>query len=256
MKMESLAMKITFAPSKMAHENYKSFLMEYISQNNLKNICEVGGGSNPSLPMTFIKEHGLKYTLLDISQEELNKASNDFHKVKADIASNEIINMQLESNFDFIFSRMVAEHVADDGIFHQNIYHLLKEGGLAFHFIPTLWTLPYLVNLLIPESLAYKILLWIDPNRNEAGHFRKFPAYYKGCRGPTTSQIKKLTSYGYNIIEYIGFFGHGYYYEKFALLKWLHEKLASYLIQHPIALLTSYAYVVLQRPITIQQAES
>ncbi len=239
-------MKVTFDSTETAHDNYERFLMDYIQKNKFKNICEVGGGSNPSLAIEFIRNNNIQYTLLDISQAELNKASNEFHKIRADIASDEII--KLDSNFDFIFSRMVAEHVINDRIFHQNIYRLLNEGGHAFHFIPTLWALPYLINLLIPEKLAYKLLLWIDPNRGKAGNYGKFPAYYRGCRGPTKGQIKKITSYGYDVVEYTGFFGHGYYYEKIRPLKWLHEKLAFFLTKHPISYLTSYAYMVLQKP--------
>ncbi|MBI2521704.1 MAG: methyltransferase domain-containing protein [Bdellovibrio sp.] len=238
---------VAYHSSKTAHENYTRFLTDYIIKNQLRNICEVGGGSNPSLSLKFIQDNNIQYTLLDVSQDELNKASDDFHKIRTDIVSSDI--RSLTSKFDFIFTKMVAEHVSDDEIFHKNIYHLLEKGGHAFHFIPTLWAPPYIANLLIPEKLAYKVLLWIDPNRAEAGHFRKFPAYYKGCRGPTKGQIKKLASYGYNVMEYIGFFGHAYYYQKIKPLKWLHEKLASFLIQHPIAWLTSYAYITLQKPL-------
>ncbi|HAZ13620.1 MAG: hypothetical protein A2X86_13890 [Bdellovibrionales bacterium GWA2_49_15] len=244
-------MKISYASAQSAHDNYYSFLKEHISIHKLKNICEVGGGSNPSLPLDFIKQNNIQYTLLDISQEELDKASDEFHKIQADIMSQDI--GKLDSNFDFVFSKMVAEHVINDKIFHKNIYRLLAEGGYAFHFIPTLWAPPYIANLLIPEKLAYKLLLWIDPNRNRDGHFRKFPAYYKGCRGPTKGQIRKINSYGFSVLEYLGFYGHAYYYEKIRPLKWLHNILAAFLIQHPIPWLTSYAYVLLQKPMGLRR---
>ena len=71
------------------------------------------------------------------------------------------------------------------------------------------------------------------------------------------SQLRRLTGLGYAIEEYAGFFGHsgnvaydtGYLNRLPPLCK-LHEVLSRQLVKHPVAALTSIAYVVLVRPAT------
>jgi len=236
---------ISYGPTLIAHDEFKHLVNKILIKRNFKNVCEIGGGANPSLTIDFIKRNKINYTILDISQEELDKAPAEFMKIHASI---ENVDCTINANrFDLVFSKMVAEHIKDDNAFHRNIFSMLKDGGVAIHFIPTLWALPYIINLLIPERIAYKILLWIDPNRKANGKFGKFPAYYRSCQGPTNRQQQKLQSFGYKIIEYKGFFGHAYYYQKWKVICSIHKRFANFLVRHPISYLTSYAYVVLQK---------
>ena len=47
---------------------------------------------------------------------------------------------------------MLAEHVPDGYRFHSNLFELLKPGGVAFHFMPTLYSPPFVINRLLPET--------------------------------------------------------------------------------------------------------
>jgi hypothetical protein len=118
---------------------------------------------------------------------------------------------------------------------------------MAFHFFPTLYALPFIINKFLPENLSQKLLGLFYKHRDNAGHHGKFPAFYHMCKGPTLSQIKALENFSYSIEKYIGFFGHGYY-EKIPVLRSFNESLAKQLLKHPIPWLTSYAYLVLSKP--------
>jgi hypothetical protein len=140
---------------------------------------------------------------------------------------------------------MVAEHVKDGRQFHKNVRTILRENGLAVHFFPTLYALPFLLNRLSPEVLVDKLASVLTP-RDRHQHAR-FPAYYDWCRGPLRSQVKKFEELGYQVLEYRGFFGHAGYYRRIPFMKRLHELNTSWFLRMPNPLFTSYAYVVLRK---------
>jgi 2-polyprenyl-3-methyl-5-hydroxy-6-metoxy-1,4-benzoquinol methylase len=234
---------ISYSRSYEAWQGYTDKLKKLIDKYSITNICEVGGGANPTLSLEYISTKKLNYTILDISKNELDKAPSSYNKVVADICSNDLVD---SSEYDLVFTKMLAEHIKNGELLHKNIFKMLSSGGIAFHFFPTLYSLPFLVNRLVPETIANHILNTIAP-RDRFRH-EKFPAYYSWCRGPTRKQIKRFNNLNYEIVEYRGFFGHEGYYNKLPLLKYMSALIADYLVQHPTPQLTSYAYVILRKP--------
>lgn len=184
-------MNIHYAGSEQAWQNATAYLENLIVQHGARRILEVGGGANPSFSQEFVNKHNLEYTILDISAAELAKAPDGYIKLQADITDD---NLDLPSGYDLIFSRMLAEHIKNGERFHQNVFTLLADGGLAFHFFPTLYAPPFLVNRLLPERLAEKVLHHLQPGREKEGKHAKFPAYYSWCRGPSRRQIRRFDS--------------------------------------------------------------
>jgi hypothetical protein len=78
---------------------------------------------------------------------------------------------------------------------------------------------------------------------------KKFPAVYHWTFGPIPSQIARLTSLGYQILEYRGFFGN-IYFNKVPGIRNLYQGWAEYLVNHPNPYLTSFAYLIMQKPIS------
>lgn len=238
------SLKIRFgAAMEDAWDGYDTYLRNLAARPGVKRVCEIGGGANPALPVDFVERNELEYVILDISAEELAKAPDEYSKVQADITSPDL---DIPGGYDLVFSKMVAEHVRNGREFHNNVMNLLAEGGTAFHFFPTLYTPPFVVNRLMPQWLSEFVLLAVQPNRKRGGRHAKFPAYYSWCRGPSSSQIKKFESLGYKIEEYVGFFGHEYY-KKIKPLHEAHVHISSALIRHPLPWLASFAYVVMTR---------
>ncbi|MEM1157506.1 MAG: class I SAM-dependent methyltransferase [Verrucomicrobiota bacterium] len=170
-------------------------------------ICDIGGGRNPGIHEDFIRKGSIQYSLLDISKAELDAAPAGYNKIQADIGDPQADLP--EASFDLCFSRMVAEHIQDGEAFHRNVYRLLKPGGVAIHFFPTLFTLPYVANVMMPEWLSQRMLMLFNP-RDLVQH-GKFPAYYSKCYGPIASQLSFLESLDYEPIHYFAGFGHDYY---------------------------------------------
>lgn len=238
-------MREGFDVSVKAWSGYDAYVRSLASRPGVKRVLEIGGGANPTLPVDFAKSKGLEYVVLDISSEELAKSPDGYVKVQADITSP---NLDIAGSYDLIISKNVAEHVRSARTFHGNVWRLLAEGGAAFHFFPTLYALPFVLNRLLPEWLSERVLLQLQPDRKREGKHAKFSPYYDWCRGPSPRQIRRFESLGYRVEEYIGFFGHGGYYGRIKPLKRIHERMSAALAKHPVPWLTSFAYVILSKP--------
>ena len=217
------------------------FIQEIIVKYDLKKILEIGSGANPTIDISTVRDLNLDYTTSDVVEGELNKADDIYKKIILDLSSEKI---DLTEKYDLIFSRMVGEHISDGEIFHKNIYKLLNPDGLSVHCFSTLYALPFLFNRFMPERLSNILLSKFAP-RDEDKH-GKFKAYYSWSRGPSNKMVKKYKDIGYEIVEYNGFFGHDYYKKLFPLNKLEHFKM-NWLVKHPIAALTSYTTLILQK---------
>ncbi|HEX2997783.1 MAG TPA: methyltransferase domain-containing protein [Anaerolineales bacterium] len=226
--------------------NYSSFIQGLVASLAPKTVCDVGGGANPALPLEFITEHRIEYTLLDISAEELAKAPKGYRKIVQDI---EAENLPWKNEFDFLFTRMMAEHIRDGRRFHKNVFGVLKSGGIAVHYFPTLYALPFIVNKITPEKLSSKLLNIVAPR--ERFRLGKFPAYYNWCYGPTSGMLNMLTGIGFEIVEFQGLMGHSYF-DRVPFIKQIHAAYSSFLSKHPSPYLTSFAQVILRKPLKNQ----
>lgn len=245
-------MEIRYALARDAWRGFGAELRRLIQATGSKRICEIGGGANPALPLEYLREEGLDCAILDLSAAELEKAPLGYETLCADITAPP---SDLAGRFDFVFSRMLAEHIRDPRAFHRGVLDLLAPGGVALHFFPTLYALPFLVNRWLPESLADRVLQRLQPNREPEGRHGKFPAYYRWCRGPGRPLWRRLEKMGYRVRAHVGFFGHSGkathgpgYWDRIGWLRIGHEHASHWLVRHPVRWLTSYAWLVLEKP--------
>jgi SAM-dependent methyltransferase len=224
-----------------APELFESLLSRYGS----KCILEIGSGANPTLAAEFVREHGLAYITSDVSPEELEKADPAFKRLVVDLSAREI-DPSLIGKFDCVLSRMVAEHISDGHQYHQNIYKILRPGGISAHCFSTLWSLPFAINRLVPEFVSDRLLAIFAP-RNGHQH-GKFKAYYSWSRGPSKSMIRRFENLGFEIVSYTGYFGHSYYRKRLPMLQHLEDLKSKLLLNHPVASLCSYSTLILRKP--------
>lgn len=237
-----MANSVTYGSSQVVWLDYNRDLESLVDQYQLKKICDVGGGANPTLSSEFVRSRNLDYTVMDISQQELDKAPAEFRKSRQDILE---LHAADESTYDFILHDHACRTRAYGQLRHSNnIYRLLNPGGLAVHFFPTLYSLAFMVNRLIPETMA-SWLLDSFAARNRHKH-EQFPAYYDWCRGATHKMLNRVSSVGYEILEYRGLYGHDGYYRNIPIASAVHRWLCRLLLKHPH--FTSYAFVILQKP--------
>ncbi|MCW2514920.1 MAG: Methyltransferase domain protein [Mycobacterium sp.] len=225
-------------------EGYEDHLVQLAREIDAKEIAELGGGANPLVANAERWGFADHRTVIDISAVELEKAQTTVETRVADLC--QPISSDLNA-YDFVFSQMLCEHLPNPKSFHQNCFNLLRPGGRAVHFFPTIGTLPFVINKVIPEDAARSILRKAQPGRLENPKTDKFPAYYRWTTGPTQKARKRFESIGFQIEGWQACFGHRYY-EVLPPLHKLELAKSDYLQNHPVPALTSFSVVVLRKP--------
>lgn len=193
-----------------AWTNYLDSVRALISAVSARSVIEIGGGRSPAFAKDEIESMQVAYTCNDISERELSLSPPWVSKAHFDVQSPNAGDIEpFAEQFDFAFSQMVMEHVANYERAYRNIYRILRPGGVAIAFHPVLYSFPFIVNRLIPEAASEKILKAVFPNRTDTGT-PKFPAVYSGCRisGGVRAHIRNI---GFTDVWQIPFFGHNYY---------------------------------------------
>jgi SAM-dependent methyltransferase len=203
-------------------------------------ICELGGGARPAVDVAFLERNGLECLVVDASETELRKAPPGYATLVGDVSSKEFATAEHTAAYDFVFSRVLAEHVRDASQLHRNVHGLLRPGGIAMHFFPTFWWPPFVVNRMLPEELTERVVLRFQPWRESSGRCGKFPAYYHWCYGPTRSQVKRLAAVGFGVEHCVAYFGEPSHAPS-APLERLNQAWTRFMLRRPSYLFTSYA---------------
>ena len=234
--------RVGFVPFRHLWESFDDRLVELVQASGATDVGELGGGANPSLAVTRGAGRPVELTVLDISYDELAKAPSGVRKLRTDLCGDQ---PPVRERFDVVFSRMLCEHVPSGVRFHRNCRAMLRAGGNAMHFFPTVTALPFVVNRVLPEVLGERIVEAILPSRRRGGKHSKFPAYYRWCWGPTPQQLARYRSLGFDVVSYDAGIGHAYY-DKVPVLRDLERAKSRFLLEHPTPWLTAYALVVLR----------
>jgi SAM-dependent methyltransferase len=222
--------------------NYKETVMALASNFQCRNLLEIGGGRSPLLSEDQLAAAGLDCTVNDVSEAELRQCPAWADKLCFDIAGDETPQAQ----FDLIFSRMVQEHVSSAEKCYRNIFRLLRPGGIALNFHPTLYAAPFVVNYLVPSRLSAAILHIFGARLTDAeAPYPKFPARYSWCRA-TARIAGQLQTIGFSEISIVPFYGHGYF-RKLPLIREADDWLAKMAKARGARLLSSYAYTIVRK---------
>jgi SAM-dependent methyltransferase len=199
-------------------------------------ILELGAGRWPSFRLAEMPDSIESYTVNDISADELSLLPEGYQQACFDVSGDAA---NFSDSYDVVFSRFLAEHVPDGVAMHRNVYRVLKPGGVAFHLIPTLYAIPFVLNKFAPERLTTPLLKILSPRRAISP---KFPAPYSACYGSPARMTAMLHEIGYKRVEVRNFYGH-FYYEKIPLLRSLHRHFSALAARRNWHLLGSYAYI-------------
>jgi SAM-dependent methyltransferase len=225
-------------------EGYEDLLVKLGRRQGSNAVAELGGGANPMVADTERWGFVPHRVVIDISADELAKAEGHVETRVADLCQP---IRDGHNSYDLVFSKMLCEHLPDPRAFHENCFNLLRPGGLAVHFFPTLYTVPFVANRVIPESTARALLGAVQPRRIHHPKHQKFPAYYRWCTGPSRRSTRRYRSVGFEITQWKAAFGHDYYI-RIPPVEAMERTKTKLLLRRPIPHLTSFAVVVLRKP--------
>lgn len=226
---------------------FPDLLEAFIEERPGFSVLDIGGGANPMLSAE--RAAGLSYTLLDIDEAELAKASPVYdRKVCADagMPTDDFVACVGAGAFDLVYSHMFLEHVTDPDQVHRNIFAALRPGGFSVHAFPVNNNLPLAVNYVLPEGLSRKILRIVQPGRDYDGNVGKFPAYYRRCYSPSSRARRYYEQFGYRVVRHEGFAGHEYYL-RFPLVRSLGQMHRRLVVAMQIPWIC-FSLLVLQKP--------
>ena len=231
--------------SEWAWDNYQATIEALARAFDLHDLIEIGGGRDPLMTPGRVHELGVRYTVNDISAEELRHAPDGFGKACFDICGNMAGEGVAAGSCDLAFSRMVFEHVRDGRAAWRNLCHILRPGGVALAFVPTLYALPYVANLMVPEWLSDRIVKALYPHRTDHED-PKFPAYYSWCFSSEARMAPMLRDVGFSESLVVPFYGHAYF-EKLPVAREIDEALTKLAIRLDWRALTPYAYILARK---------
>lgn len=195
------AVGIPHLVSPPSRQEFAALIQSIIVSRGYREVCEIGGGRWPTIPVETVKRLGISYTVLDRCPFQLAAANDAYRKVHARIE-----DLSGKNRFDFMFSRMVFEHVRDGEAAYRRVHALLERGGACVNYHPTLFAAPFVLNRLLPERAAHALLAYFRHDRSSS----KFPAYYSLCRA-TQAVEDRLRAVGFRHVAIVPLWGHAYY---------------------------------------------
>ncbi len=235
-----------FVTIRNAKSKYESSFMGYNDTLNLlaekagpdARILEVGGGRSPLGPGLGINHDRL--TVNDISQKELDFLPDSATTALFDVAHPEQIPAEHLGVYDLVYSRSVLEHVSSVENSLRSTYSLLKPGGRALHFFPTLFSTPFVANKLLPFEATKPLVKALIGDKYE-----RFPAHYAGA-WVTSKSIERWESIGFSKVDPIQFFGHNYF-EKITPVHKAAKAFNRYAEAKNITAMGSFVYLCLEK---------
>jgi len=228
-----------------AWDNYKRVVRDLCGSLGAHRIVEIGGGRDPLFSRSEIATLGVDMTVNDILPGELAVLPAGYRTACFDVAGDISSVVHLRNSFDLAFSRMVFEHVEDGQRAWANLYQLLAPGGVALAFVPTLYSVPFVINWLLPDKLAAAIVKRLFSNRTD-DEDPVFPARYSWTFASDRRMRPMLSAIGYREVAILPFYGHGYY-ESFPVIRDLHKWFTAIARRHDWQILASYAYIAVRK---------
>ncbi|MGH9138478.1 MAG: methyltransferase domain-containing protein [Acidimicrobiales bacterium] len=231
------------ASSEVAWATFDTTIRRWIAETNPDVVLEVGGGRTPLFSAAEARAAGIaRYLVNDVSQAELDRLPPDRERACFDIQTGPPPDADYAGRCDFVFAHMVFEHLADPAGAWATIHRLLRPGGTAVSFHPVLYSPPFVLNRILPERLAERVLRTFFGRRNADDH-PKFPAYYRWCRASPRFVADRLAPLSFASVDVVPFYGHGYF-ERLPVLRSVDRVVTDVARRRDVRALASYAYVI------------
>lgn len=222
---------------------YKPTVTAIAQAYGLNRHLEIGGGRDPLFTPDEATAHGFDVTVNDISAGELARAPAAFDKLLCDVAASDTMERVRPGSYDFVYSRMVMEHVRDARQLWANQHGMLAEGGVALAFFPTLYAPAFALNRLVPEAVSSAFVRRLFPDRHAEGDNPKFPAYYDHCFGDDAKVAPTLRAVGFSETLILPFYGYSYFW-KVPGLRQLDAAFTRLARERDWRVFTSFAYAI------------
>jgi ubiquinone/menaquinone biosynthesis C-methylase UbiE len=169
---------------------------------------DIGGGRHPLFSPVEKVESQLTVTGVDLSEAELRAAPPGAYDRALVCDATSMCDVPSDSA-DAVYSRAVAEHVANPLAMFRETYRVLRPAGVSVHYVPNKWALFALLNAALPPRLSRRILYATRPGAEEWAGFR---AYYRETTPRALERMfagigfREIHTHPYFHADYLDFF--------------------------------------------------
>src|SRR5215467_1193551 len=157
---------------------YKHKAAELVNCRTRQVVLDIGGGKE--CPFLHYLDAGPEHLIiaLDVSEEELRGNRQLKHKIVADATANGFPFR--DASADLVVSRSVVEHIQNNAAFFANCARVLRPGGIMVHAFPGRYAPFALINQLLPNRIARRLVGYLHPEWLEEDNYG-FLAFYDRC---------------------------------------------------------------------------
>jgi SAM-dependent methyltransferase len=226
-------------------DNYTRVIRHLAATYGARRLLEIGGGRSPHFAPAELADMGVELTVNDISANELVRLPVVYRTACFDVAGDLSKSGVQPNTYDLAFSKMVFEHVEDGERAWRNLHEILAPGGVGIAFLPTLFALPFVLNKLLPDAIAERLIKLVNNERNDETS-PVFPARYSKSYAIERWLRPMFGKIGYRDVMIVPFYGH-VYYRRFPIVRDIHAQFTKLARAKDWRLFTSYAYIVVRK---------
>ena len=172
-------------------------------------ILDVGGGRSWHLNSERERFRHLRVITVDPSEDQLKHNHDADKKILFAMGTDERLPVE-DNSVDIAMSNMVLEHIENNDYTMREIFRVLKPGGKFFSVMPNKFALFAMINQMLPNWLARKILFTFRPETKGSHGFK---AYYDRTYYPAMKKL--LIKHGFSECEFFFSYHQSFYFAFF-----------------------------------------
>jgi ubiquinone/menaquinone biosynthesis C-methylase UbiE len=189
------------------HKEYVTLVNEVVAARPGQVVVDVGGGRACIFARDKSAYRSARIIAVDIDAEELALNEDAHEKLLCD-ASDQL--PLADESAHLVVSSSTVEHLRDVDRFLSESRRVLQPGGHVIHVFPSKWAPYAIVNRILPEAVAQRILRIVFPGSEGILGYR---TYYDKCHA---SAIRKtLERHGFDVVAIRTSYSQSYYFAFF-----------------------------------------
>lgn len=161
---------------------YEAVMREVMAEASVKSVLDIGGGKKCFVAGMRVPEQGTRIVAIDVDEGELRQNRDVDAKVVGDVT----VGLPFgDSSFDIVTSRSLLEHLSDNEAFARHAARVLRPRGYFVHLCPGKLAPFAVINQILPNAVARKLLYYFQPSFELECGFRAYydRTYFSGMKG-------------------------------------------------------------------------
>lgn len=145
-------------------------------------VLDIGGGKKCFVAGMRLPGAGTRIVAIDIDEGELRQNNDVDARLVGDVTKGLPFRDQ---TFDIVTSRSLLEHLSDTEAFARHAVRVLRPGGYFIHLCPGKFAPFAMINHVLPNAAARRLLYYFHPSYEQDCGFRAFydRTYYSAMKG-------------------------------------------------------------------------